>query len=87
MIEQKRNKIISIAIHGAVAAVLVGILIMLCFKNSSGEYIDLAINKALSKSINVCVFVFDNCRISGVLYIAYFCGNALLQRRFVAGKI
>ncbi len=52
MIEQKRNKIISIAIHGAVAAVLVGILIMLCFKNSSGEYIDLAINKVLSKSIN-----------------------------------
>ena len=38
MIEQKRNKIISIAINGAVAAVLVGILIMLCFKNEKTAF-------------------------------------------------
>ena len=50
--ENKKNKIISIAIHSAVAAVLLGLLIFLCFKNSAGEYYDLAIDKALSKSIN-----------------------------------
>ena len=50
--EEKKNKIISIAIHSAVAIVLLGLLILLCFKNSAGEYFDLAIDKALSKSIN-----------------------------------
>lgn len=53
MIEQeKKNKIISIIIHSAVAVVLLGVLIFLCFKNSAGEYYDLAIDKALSKTLN-----------------------------------
>lgn len=52
MLEQKKNKIISIAVHCAVAIALLAVLILLCLKNSKGEYIDLAINKALSKSID-----------------------------------
>ncbi len=50
--ENKKNKIISIAVHGAVAIALLGVLILLCFKNSAGEYFELVINKALSKSID-----------------------------------
>ena len=50
--EEKKNKIISIAIHSALAIVLLGLLIFLCFKNSAGEYYDLAIDKALSKTLN-----------------------------------
>lgn len=48
----KKNTLISLAIHGAVAIALLGVLILLCFKNSAGEYFDLAIDKALSKSID-----------------------------------
>ena len=51
-IRLKKNTVISIAIHGAVAIALLGVLVLLCFKNSAGEYYDLAIDKALSKSIN-----------------------------------
>ena len=50
--ETKKNNIISIAVHSAVALALLGVLILLCFRNSAGEYFDLAINKALSKSID-----------------------------------
>lgn len=52
MTEQKRDKIISITIHSVLAVILVGILILLAFKNKNGEYFDLIINKALSKSYN-----------------------------------
>ncbi|MDE6361560.1 MAG: hypothetical protein K2L53_01125 [Clostridia bacterium] len=50
--DNKKNTIISIAVHGAVAIALLGVLILLCLKNSAGEYFDLVINKALSKSID-----------------------------------
>lgn len=50
--EEKKNRIISISIQGAIALALLAVLIFLCFKNSAGEYYDLVINKALSKSIN-----------------------------------
>ena len=52
IVKDKKNTIISIAIHSAVAIALLGVLILLCFKNSAGEYFDLAIDKALSKSID-----------------------------------
>ena len=52
MEQQKRDKIISIVLHSVVIAVAVALLVFLAFKNSNGEYYDLLINKALSKSIN-----------------------------------
>lgn len=52
MTEQKRDRLVSIIIHSVLAVVLVGILVLLAFKNKNGEYYDLLINKALSKSIN-----------------------------------
>lgn len=52
MTQEKRNRIVSIAVHGAVGVILIGVLALLCCKNSEGIYFDLAINKALSKSIN-----------------------------------
>ena len=51
-IRLKKDTVISLLVHGAVAIALIGVLIFLCFKNSAGEYYDLAIDKALSKSIN-----------------------------------
>ena len=52
MEQQKRDKIISVVLHSVVIAVAVALLVFLAFKNSNGEYYDLLINKALSKSIN-----------------------------------
>lgn len=52
MEQQKKDKIISVVLHSVVYAVAAGLLIFLAFKNSDGEYYDLLINKALSKSIN-----------------------------------
>lgn len=49
---EKKNKWIYISTHIAVAAVLFAILMVLCLKNSDGEYYDLAINKSLSKTLN-----------------------------------
>ena len=52
MDQRRKNKIVSISVHAIVALILAVIMIALCFKNSNGEYYDLLINKALSKSIN-----------------------------------
>ena len=51
-INEEKIKIVSISVHAIVALILAVIMIALCFKNSNGEYYDLLINKALSKSIN-----------------------------------
>lgn len=52
MEEQKRDKLVSIVLHSVLGAVLVGLLVFVALKNGNGEYYDLVINKALSKSIN-----------------------------------
>ena len=52
MYQDKKNKAISLVIHASVAMVFAIIMMVLCFKNSAGEYYDLLINKALSKSVN-----------------------------------
>lgn len=52
MTEQKRDRIISIVLHSILGVVLAGLLVLLAFKNKSGEYFDLIINKALSKTVN-----------------------------------
>ena len=52
MNQDRKNKVISLAIHVSVAIVFAAIMILLCFKNGDGQYYDLLINKALSKSID-----------------------------------
>ncbi|MBD5086258.1 MAG: phosphatase PAP2 family protein [Clostridiales bacterium] len=52
MYQEKKNRAVSIVVHACVAVVLAIIMIVLCLKNKNGEYYDLLINKALSKSIN-----------------------------------
>lgn len=52
MYQEKKNKVVSIIVHASAAVVLAIIMIILCLKNSNGEYYDLLINKALSKSVN-----------------------------------
>lgn len=52
MTQRKKEIIISALIHSFVALVLLVLLVFLTQKNSAGEYYELLINKALSKTLN-----------------------------------